>query len=118
MRKNKPSFPGTFYVPLFALLLQFTILPAWAQSSRISGIVKDKTGNPVEGVSVSVKGVTSGTSTNAKGEYALDVANANTAILVFSFVGYLNKEELVRGRLEFEKLLSRLSTAFVPLGSH
>ncbi len=27
-------------------------------------------------------------------------------------------EELVRGRLEFEKLLSRLSTAFVPLGSH
>jgi len=27
-------------------------------------------------------------------------------------------EELVRGRLAFEKLLSRLSTAFVPLGSH
>ena len=27
-------------------------------------------------------------------------------------------EELVRGRLEFERLLSRLSTAFVPLGSH
>jgi signal transduction histidine kinase/integral membrane sensor domain MASE1 len=27
-------------------------------------------------------------------------------------------EELIRGRLDFEKLLSRLSTAFVPLGSH
>ncbi|HET9315243.1 MAG TPA: MASE1 domain-containing protein, partial [Vicinamibacteria bacterium] len=27
-------------------------------------------------------------------------------------------EDLIRGRLEFERLLSRLSTAFVPLGSH
>jgi TonB-linked SusC/RagA family outer membrane protein len=56
----------------------------------IRGTVKNASGNPLEGASVSIKGTTTGTYTNALGEYFIDVPL--NATLVFSFVGYTSQE--------------------------
>lgn len=56
------------------------------QKIRVSGIVKDKSGNSLLGVSVSVKGSTKGTATNIDGSYSIE-GNVGD-ILTFSFIGY------------------------------
>jgi TonB-dependent starch-binding outer membrane protein SusC len=111
MRKNPTSFRETlhvflktrFFLPV--LLLHLVVLPVQAQVSRVTGIVKDKSGNPIPSVSVNIKGVTLGTTTNEKGEYALDVPATGSPVLVFSFVGYLDKEEPVRGRTAIDVVM-------------
>lgn len=52
---------------------------------------------PLEGVSIVVKGTNIGTTTDAEGNYSLNNVDAN-ATLVFSFVGYQTIEAPVRGR--------------------
>ena len=52
----------------------------------ITGTVKDATGEVLPGVSVSVKGTTTGTMTDENGNYSVSVAEGST--LVFSFIGY------------------------------
>jgi TonB-linked SusC/RagA family outer membrane protein len=72
------------------LLLGFLLFSIGSIAQRISGTVtaaKDKT--PIPGVSVTVKGTTQGTSTDASGNYSL---NATGGTLVYSFVGYASKE--------------------------
>ncbi|HET9430829.1 MAG TPA: TonB-dependent receptor [Chitinophagaceae bacterium] len=54
-------------------------------------------GNPLVGVNVSVKGTTTGGVTDNKGEYSVSVPGPN-AVLVFSFVGYAELEESIKGR--------------------
>ncbi|NLR64270.1 TonB-dependent receptor [Chitinophaga varians] len=71
---------------------------AQAQSKQVEGnvVAKDKT--PLVGVTVAVKGGTSGTQTDANGHFKLQVANSSNAVLVFSFIGYTRHEEPVSGR--------------------
>jgi TonB-linked SusC/RagA family outer membrane protein len=57
----------------------------------ISGKVADSSGSPLPGVTVSVKGTTSGTITSADGTYSLIVPAAGKT-LVFSFVGMKTSE--------------------------
>ncbi|WP_420151126.1 SusC/RagA family TonB-linked outer membrane protein [Spirosoma sp.] len=57
----------------------------------ITGTVADETGAGIPGVSVVVKGTQRGTTTNADGRYTLTVPN-RSAMLVFSFVGYISQE--------------------------
>lgn len=52
---------------------------------------------PVPGVSIHVKGTTSGVATDAQGEYVI-LLNDNNAVLVFSFIGYVTEEVQVNGR--------------------
>jgi iron complex outermembrane receptor protein len=70
--------------------LFFLITTAFAQQT-VSGRVTDDKGNPVEGISVTVKGTTNGTTTDKNGDYTLKVSGSN-AILVFSGVGFNDKE--------------------------
>jgi iron complex outermembrane receptor protein len=70
---------------------------AAAQDKTISGRVMDATGNGIFGVSVSVKGQSRGTTTNADGSYLLSVP-ANVTTLLFSSVGYSAEEVSVKGR--------------------
>ncbi|HEY1113896.1 MAG TPA: TonB-dependent receptor [Chitinophagaceae bacterium] len=63
------------------------VAAAWSQGKRISGKVLSADDNqPLPGVSVVVKGKTSGTQTNATGDYALEASEGD--VLVFSFTGY------------------------------
>lgn len=61
----------------------------------ISGKVTDgENGETLPGVNVIVKGSTVGTSTDASGNYKINVPN-NSAILIFSYVGYIRQEVAV-----------------------
>lgn len=62
-----------------------------AQTVEITGVVTDVQGLPIPGVNVVVKGTTNGTVTNNQGQYTIKVNNPS-AILVFSFIGYQQKE--------------------------
>lgn len=65
---------------------------------KVNGTVTDaKSGNPLPGVNISVKGTTIGTSTDAEGAYQLAVPSAKDT-LVFSFIGYKTQEIPINGR--------------------
>lgn len=63
----------------------------------VSGRVVDESGEPLAGVSVILKGTTTGTSTDATGGYSLTVPSEN-GTLQFSFIGFLTKEEPINNR--------------------
>lgn len=80
-----------------SFLLLLTAWGAYAQNQAISGRVTssdDNTGLP--GVSVTIKGSTQGTLTDATGNYRLSASS--NATLVFSFIGFSTVEEVVSNR--------------------
>ncbi len=64
------------------------------QQKSVSGRVTDNTGSPLPGVSVVVKGTTTGTITDSEGKYSLPNVSENTT-LTFSFVGMKMQEVAV-----------------------
>lgn len=68
---------------------------AYAQT-QISGKVADTNGNELPGVSVVVKGTTTGTTTDQKGYFS--VPGVQGTVLVFSFVGFATQEVPVGSR--------------------
>lgn len=97
------SFRRTVLAMNMTLLLMLAIvvqLPAnnlkesTAQQSKrlLTGVVSDKTGS-LPGVTVIVKGTTTGASTDIDGKYSLSVAPGD--VLQFSFVGYKTQEVTV-----------------------
>ncbi|MEO6000604.1 MAG: TonB-dependent receptor [Chitinophagaceae bacterium] len=77
--------------------------PFISLANVINGKVKNSRGETLAGVSVTVKGKTTGTSTNANGNYSIDVPANGT--LVFSYVGYATKEMPVNDRTEIDILM-------------
>ena len=76
----------------FCIGMLFIIpVDALAQNT-ISGKVTDENANPLPNVSVLIKGTTIGTATSANGTYQLTVPKASGNTLIFSFVGYTDKE--------------------------
>ncbi|MDM8307135.1 SusC/RagA family TonB-linked outer membrane protein [Phocaeicola salanitronis] len=75
------------FLALAAFLLVSTY--AFAQNT-VTGIVKDKAGEPLIGVSVVEKGTTNGNITDADGKYSIKVDQGKT--LVFSYIGYVTQE--------------------------
>ena len=66
--------------------------PEQPADTTISGIVTNaETGQPVENVSVAIKGKKIGTTSNSKGEFRLELDNLS-GILVISSVGYEDQE--------------------------
>ena len=75
---------------LTSLILSVSCLLAYAQQT-VSGTVIDDAGEPLIGVSIQVKGTTTGSITDFDGNFTLDNV-APSDILVFSYVGYASKE--------------------------
>lgn len=89
-----------------ALALLFMCISALAQNSfEIKGRVTGADNQPLEGVSVKVKGTQNGTVTAKDGSYRLLAANGRVT-LVFSSVGFTAKEEPVNGRNNINTSLS------------
>ena len=79
--------------PMLLSALLATSLTAHAQTREITGVVvngADK--SPLPGVSVVVKGTTTGTATNADGRFTLPLTGDANPTLVLSFVGFSSKE--------------------------
>ncbi|MEI6566881.1 MAG: SusC/RagA family TonB-linked outer membrane protein [Verrucomicrobiota bacterium] len=70
------------------------------QQKKVSGKVTDTTGATLPGVSVVVKGTTTGIITDSEGKFALSGVPEN-AFLVFSFVGMKTQELPVSGKTSF-----------------
>ena len=61
------------------------------QGITVTGVVSDNEGQPLPGVNVTVKGTTTGISTDIDGKFALQVPD-NQAVLLFSYVGFMPQE--------------------------
>ncbi|PTT04109.1 SusC/RagA family TonB-linked outer membrane protein [Pedobacter sp. HMWF019] len=76
------------------ILLCCCTLSLWAQEKEISGkITASDDGQPIPGVSVTVKGTNRGTATDVNGNFSIRAGAAE--ILVFRSIGFLPKEVLV-----------------------
>jgi iron complex outermembrane receptor protein len=77
------------------ILFMFLGTSSLVFGQTVSGVVTDDSSQPVPGVSVVVKGTTTGTTTDFDGKYSLNANNGDT--LVFSYVGYETQEVVVTG---------------------
>ncbi|HYC40205.1 MAG TPA: TonB-dependent receptor [Chitinophagaceae bacterium] len=88
MRKSYRYLASWLMAGLFSIT-------AYAQTITISGTVRNNdTQENLPGVSVTVKGTSQGTTTNANGEFTLKVSQL-PVVLVFSSVGYAEQEVTV-----------------------
>lgn len=74
------------------------------KQKAVTGKVTDTSGMPVPGVSVIVKGTTTGTITDMDGKFSLDVQGDNR-VLLFSFVGMKSQEFPVEGKTSFSVVM-------------
>lgn len=81
---------------VFLMLLALTSAAAFAQRT-VTGTVLDEYDVGLPGVSILVKGTTTGTATDIDGKFSLSVPN-DQAVLVFSFIGYTSLEQAVGPR--------------------
>jgi len=98
MWTKKPSFRRT----LSLFLLMCCCGTALAQNVKVTGQVTAG-GAPLPGVSVLVKGTTTGTASDQLGNYTINVPG--TATLVFTFIGYVKKEVPVNNQTTINAVL-------------
>ena len=68
----------------------------------VQGIVTDKDGEPIIGVTIVVNGTTKGTTTDIDGKFAIDVDR--NAVLTFAYLGY-RQQEVPVGRQRFLRVV-------------
>jgi len=112
----------TYYKLLVCLLIVFVAIPLHVEAQErndrnllalsensvdrlaefqheIRGTVTNETGDPLPGATIQLEGATTGTSTDADGNYQITVP-FETGILIFSFVGYQTQSVQIEGRSE------------------
>ena len=87
----------------FLLLLNCTVL--FAQERVVTGKIKDPSGNPLPGVNVNVFGTRISVTADVTGTFRIPVSSENS-VLVFSFVGFLQKEQKVGNDSAFNILMT------------
>ncbi|MCF2519052.1 TonB-dependent receptor [Dyadobacter sp. CY351] len=86
-------------------LLCFCVLHVWAQN-QLSGRITDASENvPLPGVSVLLKGTTTGTTTDADGRFTL-ATPSKTGTLVVSYIGYFTQEVEIGNRSSIDISMS------------
>ncbi|MFM8448742.1 MAG: TonB-dependent receptor plug domain-containing protein, partial [Haliscomenobacter sp.] len=91
------------YIALLPVLFVWVIAKA-----QVSGKVTDPSGEPLIGVSISIKGTTEGAITDLDGRYSIA---ANAGVLLFSYVGYESHEESIAGRSRIDVVLNPQAVA-------
>lgn len=112
MKRKKTNWMRLF---LLNILLSISLFPGMSfsqTSSQRTGVVTDATTKEsLPGVSIMVKGTQRGTTTNLDGEFILPASENET--LVFTYIGYKEKEITVRGQ---QKLVVQLEQSTQNLG--
>ncbi len=75
------------------------------EDAILTGRVTNDKQEPLEGVSVTVKGTQNGTITNADGRFSLSVSSSNNVELIFSFVGFESQTIRVGNQTVFNIVL-------------
>jgi Ca-activated chloride channel homolog len=82
---------------IFAILILAAIMIAFAESRTITGKVTDNQGQPIPGVTITVKGTSRTCTTDINGYFKV-VVDQQAKFLVFSFIGYTSVEEKIGDR--------------------
>lgn len=82
---------------IFSLMMTLVLINLPAQTRTVTGIVSDSQGSPISGVTVIVKGTSTGVLTDARGWYSIGV-HAPKSVLVFSFIGMKTLEMNTEGK--------------------
>ncbi|WP_211217543.1 SusC/RagA family TonB-linked outer membrane protein [Segetibacter koreensis] len=91
------SFIKMTLIVIFIFSIPFITFSQTSQSGRvITGVVTDDKGEPLSGVSISVKGNTKTTTSDDNGKFSIPAANNST--LVLSYVGFGSREIAVRSQ--------------------
>lgn len=112
------SYPKQFWSKHFCLMLISIFLlsiPSLvnAQTQKpitVTGTIKDSIGEPMSNVSITIKGLKSGTVSDSLGKYKITVPNAQ-AQLVFSFTGYIIQQRGLGGKNVVDVVLRLISTS-------
>lgn len=106
--RKKGSRALRFLLFSFAMLLAYA--PAgMAQSIPVKGVVADASGDPLVGVSVTVKGTSTGTVTAVNGGYVINAPSSGT--LVFSYLNFAKQEMPVDGRQQINIVMMEEATS-------
>lgn len=89
MKRKNLSFLALFFCSVFTVYLY--------GQQQVSGVVSSDDGELLPGVSVVIKGTTTGVSSDFDGNYAINVPNAQS-VLVFSYLGMETQDVVVGGR--------------------
>ncbi len=79
----------------FLLLSILCFVAICAQAQKVSGVIKDQSGEPIIGATVKVSGSNGGTISDANGRYEIQAPNGS--VLTVSYIGYLTKQMRLRG---------------------
>jgi len=85
---TKPKISMKNFLIILLLLASTSV---FAQRVTVTGTVSDEKGAPLPGSTVQLKGTTTGSLTDLNGKFSIEVPGPNST-LVFSFVGYVQKE--------------------------
>lgn len=80
---------------LIILFLGLIIQAVSAQNINVHGIITDETGETMIGVSVLVKGTSTGVVTDVNGNFSLSVPK--NSVLSISYIGYKSQEISING---------------------
>lgn len=81
-----------FLISIAFLLISFATI---AQTVRVSGVVSDLDGKPIELATVQVKNTLTGTMTDLQGKYSLNVVPEDSLTIVFSCLGYHKTQRIL-----------------------
>ena len=87
------------------LVLLILLTAGKIMSQNITGTVVDTHNEGIAGVSVVVKGTSNGTVTDIQGNFELNVADAPAKTLIFTFLGYSSKEQVIGQNRNFTIML-------------
>lgn len=85
---------------LVVCLVFITIVGAYAQGATLQGTVTDEEGVGLPGVTVMIKGTTTGTATDIDGGFTLPAPEGN-GTLVVSYIGYQSQEVPINNQTTF-----------------
>ncbi len=83
---------------LLAPILLIGLCSSQAIAQRVTGKVTDAAGESLPGVSILLKGTSIGVSSDADGQYAINLPEGGNPVLVYSFIGFITHEETIAGR--------------------
>ncbi|QZE13404.1 TonB-dependent receptor [Halosquirtibacter laminarini] len=98
MKQVDQAWHRRLFIGTMLLLLSLVGGNVMAQKATIKGVVKDEKGVSLPGVTVLLKGTTVGTITDFEGNYTLNISDSKTAVIRYSYVGFVTQELVPSGK--------------------
>ncbi len=82
----------------FMGLMMFSTFIYAQNAKTVTGTITDNGGIPLPGVNIYIEGTTIGKISDTDGKYQISVPNADKAVLVYSFIGFVEQKIQVAGK--------------------